>query len=114
MVIGKLINLKGYGRKQSWPNSRHYPGICVEGLRKATKNLSQNSPSPGQNINPEPPEHEAGVLTTESRRSQEWRKAIFILNIAARWKRAVSFKLRTFLSRKVSPVCDVRRAPELA
>jgi hypothetical protein len=34
-----IINWKGYGRKRSWRNLRHYPGICLEGLRKTTKNL---------------------------------------------------------------------------
>jgi hypothetical protein len=34
------MNWKGYGRKQSWSNLRNYPGICLEGLAKTTKNLS--------------------------------------------------------------------------
>jgi hypothetical protein len=28
------MNWKGFGRKQSWSNSRHCPNICLEGLRK--------------------------------------------------------------------------------
>jgi hypothetical protein len=43
-------------------------GICLEGLRKTTKNLSQDSRSPGRDLNPGPPEYEAGVLTTRPRR----------------------------------------------
>jgi hypothetical protein len=52
-----------------WPNFRYYLGICLEGLRKTTKNLSQVSRSPGRDLNPGPPEYEAGVLTTRPRRS---------------------------------------------
>jgi hypothetical protein len=33
-----------------------YTGFCLEGMRKATNNLSQNSRSPGRDLNPEPPE----------------------------------------------------------
>jgi hypothetical protein len=36
----------------------------LEGLRKTTKSLSQNSISPCRNRNPGPPEYEAGILTT--------------------------------------------------
>jgi hypothetical protein len=36
----------------------------MEGLRKTTRNLSQDSPSPGRNLNKGPPKYEAGVLTT--------------------------------------------------
>jgi hypothetical protein len=42
------MSWKGYGRKLSWPNLRYYPGICLEGLRKTKKNLSQDSRSPGR------------------------------------------------------------------
>jgi hypothetical protein len=34
------MNWKQYGRKQSWSNLRYYPGISLEGMRKALKNLS--------------------------------------------------------------------------
>jgi hypothetical protein len=57
------MNWKGCGRKRSWLNLRYYPGICVEGLRKTMKNLSQDSRSPGRDLNPGHPEYEAGVLT---------------------------------------------------
>jgi hypothetical protein len=49
--------------------SRYYPGIRLEGLRKTTRNLNQDSRSLGPRIEPGPPEYEAGVLTTHTRRS---------------------------------------------
>jgi hypothetical protein len=33
------MNWKRCGRKWSWPNLRYYPDICLEGLRKTTRNL---------------------------------------------------------------------------
>jgi hypothetical protein len=48
---------------------RFYPSICLEGMRKTTKNLSQDIRSPGWYFNPGLPEYEAGVLTNWSRRS---------------------------------------------
>jgi hypothetical protein len=33
------MNLKGCGRKWSGPNLRYCPSICLEGLRKTTKEL---------------------------------------------------------------------------
>jgi hypothetical protein len=38
-----MVNWKGYGRKKSWPSLRYYPIICLEGLRKTTKDLSQDT-----------------------------------------------------------------------
>jgi hypothetical protein len=43
----------------------------MECLRKTKRNLIQDSRSPGQNLNPEPAECEAGVLTTPARRSEQ-------------------------------------------
>jgi hypothetical protein len=43
---------------------RQYPGICLEGLRKATENLSQQMWSPGPRIEPGPPDYEIGGITT--------------------------------------------------
>jgi hypothetical protein len=40
----RLMNWKGFGRKWSLKNLRHYPSICLEGFRKATKNLGTDSP----------------------------------------------------------------------
>jgi hypothetical protein len=57
-----VINWKGFVRKRSWPNcevlSRHLPGR-TEGNHE---NLSQDSRSPGRDLNPGCPEYE-GVLT---------------------------------------------------
>jgi hypothetical protein len=44
--------------KWSWPNLRYYPGICLEGLRKITNNISQDSLSPGRDLNLGPPKYE--------------------------------------------------------
>jgi hypothetical protein len=49
---------------------RHYcPGIRLEELSKTTKNLSQDSRSPGQHLKTRTQEYEAGMLTTRPRRS---------------------------------------------
>jgi hypothetical protein len=63
------MNWKGCGRKWLWPNLRYYPGICLEELRKTTKNLSQDSQSLGRGLNPGPPglTHEACLNNTHSR-----------------------------------------------
>jgi hypothetical protein len=45
--------------------SWHMPGRTEENH----ENLSQDSLSPGRDLNPEPPEYETGVLTTQPRRS---------------------------------------------
>jgi hypothetical protein len=58
------MNSKGYGKKRSWPNLRYCPGICLDGLRKTTKKLSQDSKSVGRDLNPGPPDYKTGVLTT--------------------------------------------------
>jgi hypothetical protein len=47
-----MMNWKGFCRKRSWPNLRYYSAIRVKGLRKSTKNLNQNSRSPGPRIEP--------------------------------------------------------------
>jgi hypothetical protein len=46
--------------KRSWPNLRYYSDNYLEGLRKTTKNLSQNSRFQGQDFSTRPPEYEAG------------------------------------------------------
>jgi hypothetical protein len=43
--------------------------MCLEGLRKTTKNVDQDSLSPGGDLNPGPAEYEAGVPTTQLRHS---------------------------------------------
>jgi hypothetical protein len=58
------MNWKGYGRKLSWPD---FKVLYRDILMKTTKNLRQNSRSPGRELNSGPLEYEAGVLTTLSR-----------------------------------------------
>jgi hypothetical protein len=62
-----MMNLIGCGRKPSWPNLRYYPGICLEGLRKAT-NIGQDIRSSGRDLYSGPAEYETGMLTTRIRR----------------------------------------------
>jgi hypothetical protein len=50
-------------------NSMYYRDICQTGLRKTTKNLSQDSWSPDRDINLGLPKHEAVVPTNQPRRS---------------------------------------------
>jgi hypothetical protein len=47
-ILGQM-NGEGCGRKQLWPEV--LPGTCLEGLKKAMKNLSQDSTCPGQDSN---------------------------------------------------------------
>jgi hypothetical protein len=47
-----MINRKGCGWKRSGPNLRYYPGICLEGLSKTINIISQDSRSPGGDLNP--------------------------------------------------------------
>jgi hypothetical protein len=61
---------------------RYYPGMSLEVLRKSTNNLSQDGLSPYRDLNPEPPEYEAGVLTTRPRR------------LIRRWKNCVKMYLK--------------------
>jgi hypothetical protein len=48
-----LKDLEGSGRSLIL---MYYPGIHLEVQKKPTKNLSQNSQSPGRVLNPVPPE----------------------------------------------------------
>jgi hypothetical protein len=34
-----IMTWKVFGRMRSWPDTRYYPGICLEGLRKTTNEL---------------------------------------------------------------------------
>jgi hypothetical protein len=54
------MNRTGGGKKRSWPNLRYHPIISCGVLRRNTKNLSQDTGSPGRDINLGPPEYEAG------------------------------------------------------
>jgi hypothetical protein len=66
-----MMNWKGCGRKQLWPNLRHYPNICLQGLRKTTKTSVKIAGLQVGTLNPGPPEYEAGVLITQPQRSVE-------------------------------------------
>jgi hypothetical protein len=59
-----MVNWKGCEMKQSLPNLRYYPNICLKELRKTTKNFSQINRFQSRDFNPGPPEYEAGALTT--------------------------------------------------
>jgi hypothetical protein len=65
-----MMNWKGFGRKWLWPNfkvlSQHSSG-GNEGNHKKTSVIIAGCW--GQDLNPGPPEHEAGVLTARPRRS---------------------------------------------
>jgi hypothetical protein len=58
-------DLEGSGHGLIKVLSWHLPGVTEENH----KNLSRDSWSPGQYLNPRPPEYEAGVLTTQRRHS---------------------------------------------
>jgi hypothetical protein len=54
--VGKVLEGSSHG-----PILRYYPGICLEELKKTMKK-PQYSQSLGLDLNPGPPEYEAGVL----------------------------------------------------
>jgi hypothetical protein len=56
-----MMNCKGCGKKLSWRTLMYYAGICLEELRKTTRNLRQNSRSSDRDLNLELPEYEAEV-----------------------------------------------------
>jgi hypothetical protein len=51
---------------------RYYPGIRLEGVKKTTKNLRQDSRSPVRDLNLGPLKYKAGVLTAGPQRSVQW------------------------------------------
>jgi hypothetical protein len=51
------MNLKGCERELWWHNLRYYPGIYLEGLKKTTRNLSQDGRYPGRNSD----DHDDGI-----------------------------------------------------
>jgi hypothetical protein len=70
-----MMKWQGYGRKRSWPDLRYYPGIFVEGLRKTTKNLSQESRSLSRDLN-------SGPADYVSRSVKRWTTTFGGLNLA--------------------------------
>jgi hypothetical protein len=67
MVISEWWIENDLDWRQPWSNLSYYPGIRLDGLRKPTKTLDHYSRSPGQDLNPVPPEYEAGELITRPR-----------------------------------------------
>jgi hypothetical protein len=59
--IGKDVEGRGRGL------ILRHPVSCLEGLKKTMKGPSQDSQSPGQDLNPGPREYESGALTTGPR-----------------------------------------------
>jgi hypothetical protein len=80
--------------KRSWHNYRYYLGVYLEGLRKTTKPIGQNSGSSGRNLNPRPPEYETGVLLTHLRRSVAMKitKIVRRANLFWSWSELVTLK----------------------
>jgi hypothetical protein len=63
MVVGKDLEGSSYGLIL-----RFHPSIHLDGLRKTTKNISQDIWSLDLDLNLGPPEYEAGMLTTQPQR----------------------------------------------
>jgi hypothetical protein len=93
-----MINWKDFEGSGSCVILRLFPGIRLEGLRKTTKYPNKDSRFPVRELNPEPPEYEAGVSSTRPRRS-----VIFTLHYDAfcvRWtvlycgRKGVHFRLQ--------------------
>jgi hypothetical protein len=79
-TIKRIMRRKGFGRKRWWPNFkelyRNFSGRTV----KSMKILSMDSWLPDRDLNPGPPEYEAGFLTSRLRRSIlccNYEKAVF-------------------------------------
>jgi hypothetical protein len=75
-----MIKRKIFRRKRSWPNfnvvSQHSPGRVEE----SRENIRQDSRSAGRDLNPGPPDYEAGMFLTRPRRS-----ATALLPLACTW-----------------------------
>lgn len=48
-----------------WSNVRYYTNIYLEGLRKSTKDISQDVRCPNRDMNRSSPEYKSEVLPTE-------------------------------------------------
>jgi hypothetical protein len=69
---------------------RYCPGIHMVELRKTTKNISHDSRFPNPDLNTGPPEYEAGVLTTRSRRSLSVTVTIIYSEIYCLWSHSTA------------------------
>jgi hypothetical protein len=58
-----MMNSKESERKQSWPISKYYPNICLEGQQEK-KNFGQVSQPPDLELKPGHFEYKAGMLST--------------------------------------------------
>jgi hypothetical protein len=94
----RVISAWWIGKDLEWNGCRLilrcYPSICLKKLRKTTKNLGQDSRSPGRGLNAWSPEYETGVLNTLLRPSFHcllmWTNASFYgkkCSINVRYKR---------------------------
>jgi hypothetical protein len=63
------MNEKGFCRKQSRPDFKVLSLHLLGGTEETHENLNQNSRSPVRELKPGPPDYEAGMLTTQPRRS---------------------------------------------
>jgi hypothetical protein len=59
-----MTTWKAIGRKRIWSNFTALSQNLPEGTEEKHENLSQNFQSSGRDLDPEPLEYEAGVLTT--------------------------------------------------
>jgi hypothetical protein len=51
----------------SWPNLMYYPSWHLSGGTEKNHKKTQNSWSPGRDLNPDPTNYKAGVLTIQAR-----------------------------------------------
>ena len=64
LMTVRVTNLKGFNRKWPWPILRYWPGSCLKGLRKTTKNLNETSRFSGQDLKAQIPDYKSGLPTT--------------------------------------------------
>jgi hypothetical protein len=64
-----MMNWKGFGRRRTGPNFKEIVRNLPGGTEERTKNFSKDGRFQGRDLNPRPPENEAGALTTCPRRS---------------------------------------------
>jgi hypothetical protein len=91
---------------------RYYPGIRLEGPRKTTKILSQDSMSSDRDMNPGPLEYEARVLTTRHS-SQEpiyMRRPSHVLSANSKPRRQRARDLKPCSLKSLSLITRIGRA----